>query len=191
MVQDIHVLETLAAVVVTLVGSTWLTLAIWDEFFHVVTALLILGACRVQPASPLFLGTVVGSVLIDIDHLPAELGVTLLGDQVHRPVSHSMTTIAVLLILSALVRGRNRLLLFGVAFGIGTHLFRDMATGGVILWWPLTSAIVTIPYHYYALTMAGMLCLSLVTIVGRRASIAAWLQRGLRPPGQSPAVDIW
>jgi inner membrane protein len=137
-----------------------LTLALWDESLHLITGLLFLAGLRPSLARPFVCGAVAGSVLIDIDHLPAEFGSTLIGGQVTRPVSHSLTTIVVLLLVAVAIRGRGRVLIVGVAFGVATHLFRDMATGGLALWWPLSSSLVTVSYRDYALTMVVMLCLA-------------------------------
>ena len=66
--------------------------ALLDESAHVATALLFLGALWSCPARPFVLGTVLGSVIIDVDHMP--MSIEHYGDLagLARPDTHSLLT---------------------------------------------------------------------------------------------------
>lgn len=66
-----------------------------DEISHLATAalgLLVL-ACVIDVPRRFYVAALIASVAIDLDHIPDYLG--LLGDQPQRPVTHSLTTVAV------------------------------------------------------------------------------------------------
>jgi inner membrane protein len=119
-----------------------------DAAAHLLTAWLFLAL--VPALDPLLaVSALVGSVVIDLDHIPLyawHLGaVTPNG----RPVTHSLVTIVVLLALAGLLR-RWRTPLLGLALGVALHFVRDVATGpGLPLAWPLSSANVETPYLVY------------------------------------------
>jgi inner membrane protein len=124
--------------------------ALIDETAHVITALLllvVLGVSRLQPFSSTAL---LASVLIDGDHLPMELGWDFLTRGTNRPYTHSLLAAGTIVLCACLATGRWRKAGLGAAFGLATHLLRDMATGGVPLYWPLTQHLVVIPYGAYA-----------------------------------------
>lgn len=124
--------------------------ALLDESAHLATGLLLLGALVRRPSPLLVLGTALGSVAIDVDHIPLVLihHGHLYG--VPRPTTHSLLTIMMIAGMALLLPARYRAFALGVAFGIATHLIRDMATGGVPLLWPLSSAFFDLPYNAYA-----------------------------------------
>jgi len=136
-----------------------------DESAHAATALILLKAARLDGIS-LALAAVAGAVLIDIDHVPMEVGVSVITRGTNRPYSHSLLTIGAVLIAAGISGSRSRRLLLVVAFGIATHLLRDMATGGVPLFWPLLAARTTIDYRAYLV----------VVLLG--GALAAWWGRG-------------
>ena len=144
---------TLIFVVDALFDSAALSLpakTLLDEAAHLATGLLLLGALARRP-SPLFvLGTALGAVGIDVDHIPLVL--IHHGDLygVPRPNTHSLLTIVVIACVALLLPARYRAYALGAAFGIATHFVRDMATGGVPLLWPLTPAFFDLPYAAYA-----------------------------------------
>lgn len=132
--------------------------ALLDESAHLATGLLLLGALARHPPPRLVLGTALGSVAIDVDHIPLVL--IHHGDLygVPRPTTHSLLTTMVIAGVALLLPVRYRPYALGVAFGIATHLIRDMATGGVPLLWPLSSTFFDLPYSAYAaLLLAGAL----------------------------------
>ena len=126
-----------------------------DETAHVATATLVLAALPFRYRPAFLVGVLAGVTLIDIDHIPSELGWWILAAPGYRPVTHSTLTILLAMVIagSRFVRGPNRALGYGVAAGIGLHLLRDMATGGVLLWWPANYHEVEIAYPLYALTL--------------------------------------
>ncbi|HZD66730.1 MAG TPA: metal-dependent hydrolase [Acidimicrobiales bacterium] len=166
-----------------------------DEPAHLATTLLVLAAFA-WPGDRYFLaGAAVGSVAIDLDHLPQYLGIHALATPHSRPDTHSLATLALVLVAAwAIGRARGwagwsangRRLLVGVGVGLACHLFRDMAeptaTVGVPLFWPLTAADVRIPYLAYAGAMAAVLAVGVARTPRRRAR----LEGGVAPGGGKP-----
>src|SRR5579863_5905790 len=66
-----------------------------DEVAHLATAALglLVVACLVDVPRRFYVAALIASVAIDLDHIPLYLG--LLGDNGQRPVTHSLTTVAV------------------------------------------------------------------------------------------------
>jgi inner membrane protein len=133
--------------------------AVTDELAHAATALIALlalaGPVRLIRASAFTSAAVLGSVLIDLDHLPIYAG---LDGYAHagRPYSHSLATVTVLLVLSRAVPAVSQLCA-GAAAGVLLHLLRDAATGpGVPLLWPSTTHHVLVPYAAYLALTAGL-----------------------------------
>jgi membrane-bound metal-dependent hydrolase YbcI (DUF457 family) len=126
-----------------------------DEPAHLATcaiALLALAAVAAPRLSWRFaLAALVGSVAIDLDHLPAYLGSHVLTGSLARPYTHSALLVVVLLAAGSSARRRDtRQVLFGVAFGVSTHLLRDLATGpGISFLWPLADESIRVPYAAY------------------------------------------
>lgn len=145
-----------------LVESTpgYVVTGLLDEPAHAATAALVLAvAGRRRPAW--VVGFLLGAVAIDIDHLPQTFGSDVISEGTGRPHSHSLLTVTLLSIVALATRGRPRALAAGAALGVVTHLSRDLATGGVALLWPLSTATVVVPYELYAvlltvLTLAGI-----------------------------------
>jgi inner membrane protein len=126
--------------------------AVLDESAHAMTALVLFKAAGVDGAA-LALPLLVGAVLIDVDHVPMEVGLDVVTRGTNRPYSHSVVVVGGLLILAGLSGASRSRMFLAVAFGVGTHLLRDMATGGVPLYWPLFASRVTIDYGVYAAVM--------------------------------------
>lgn len=130
--------------------------AMTDEPAHAATALLVLLAVvapgRLAQATTFTSAALLASIAIDLDHLPLYAGVPGYAEA-GRPFSHSLATVAVLLVLSSVFRGassRWAARWAGAAAGVGLHLVRDAVTGpGVPLLWPLTPHHVLIPYACY------------------------------------------
>jgi inner membrane protein len=129
----------------------WSVLAtgLLDEPAHLLTAWLVVRALPVRAAPPwLCRWALVGSVAIDLDHLPLYLGNPgfLVDDS--RPPTHSLALV-VLLLAVALLRPLRRPAA-GLAVGVLLHFVRDVATGpGVPLWWPMDDAVLRVPYPLY------------------------------------------
>src|SRR5208282_1230463 len=90
--------------------------ALLDEAAHVATTALALDATSATQR-PFRLAALVSTVLIDVDHVPDKVfGVTLLTRHAPRPFTHSLSTIAVILLISRMSATAQRPLFNGVAF---------------------------------------------------------------------------
>jgi inner membrane protein len=129
-----------------------------DEPAHLITAGLLLAAVPRRPLPRLATWALVGSVAIDVDHLPLYAGALPSAVPGGRPVTHSLPTAAVLAVGAALGRGRVRTALGGLALGVCLHFLRDFSTGatGVPLFWPADRrSNVRLPYPLYSGALAG------------------------------------
>jgi membrane-bound metal-dependent hydrolase YbcI (DUF457 family) len=142
-----------------------------DESAHLATSYLFSSLFPVPGQLSFLGGTLAGSVLIDADHLPGEFGWNIITRGSGRPMPHSLPTVGLLLLTALSLRGQWRSLVAGAAFGVTTHLVRDMATGGVPLRWPYDKRRVRIPYALYLglLTAAGVAAAREVGWVPRQA----------------------
>ena len=95
-----------------------------------------------------YVAALIASVAIDVDHIPLYLG--LLGNQAQRPVTHSLSTVAVFVAAAAASR-RHRAVLAGVATGLVLHFARDIAEGypGVRVFWPLQDTSWMVSYRWF------------------------------------------
>jgi membrane-bound metal-dependent hydrolase YbcI (DUF457 family) len=121
-----------------------------DEVAHLSTAalgLLVL-ARFIDAPRRFYVAALIASVAIDLDHIPLYLG--LLGNQAHRPVTHSLSTAAVFAAAAAASR-RHRAVLAGVATGLVLHFARDIAEGypGVRVFWPLQDTSWMVGYRWF------------------------------------------
>ena len=112
-----------------------------DESAHIATTLCLLSPIRPKRPRDFFAGAMVGSVALDVDHVPLYVRYE---KPYARPGSHSLVTVAVVAGLTARSTGRRRAFLRGVSFGLASHLFRDLWTGGAPLFWPLSGRRVMI-----------------------------------------------
>jgi inner membrane protein len=146
-----------------------LTLAVLDELAHVLTAVIVLVAASQWVNRWTVAGFLAGTVLIDIDHIPLLLSTTDFSAVEGRPATHSVFTILILLIplLSRLIRNSTlRYIVVGLSAGVAVHLIRDLATGGVPLYWPISGATVEIEYTGYVIA-----CMLLGLIPAFRANL--------------------
>ena len=133
--------------------------ALLDEPAHLITVVLALGAINLSLVLRHWLPLLIGGVLIDADHIPAMLGMLFLTRGAPRPYTHSFLTIAVVLLVALLCRGRWRKSAGVVAYALAWHFFRDMVEGGAVsLLWPWSSRGFVLPYQIYAAAM-GLLAL--------------------------------
>jgi inner membrane protein len=123
-----------------------------DEPAHLLTAWLVLvalglGGLRGTAVLPWVL---VGSVGLDVDHIPLYLWSEPVALPGSRPVTHSAVTVAVLLLVAAATTRRVRTAALGLGAGVALHLVRDVVSGpGIPLLWPLTPSNVLLPYGAY------------------------------------------
>jgi membrane-bound metal-dependent hydrolase YbcI (DUF457 family) len=160
-------------------GSTGaIAYGLMDEPAHLATCVVLLLALLAlsgaKPPLRFLAAALVSSVAIDLDHIPGYLGSHLLTGSMPRPYTHSLLLVVVLVATAALVRRPDRRQVWlGVAFGVGAHLLRDLATGpGVAFLWPFVIAPIKIPYALYAATLVA----AMIACLPRRSLAAA---RGL------------
>ncbi len=138
-----------------------------DETAHFLTALLLLQALPTGKRATIILPALIGSVAIDLDHIPQYLGYQFFTNGTPRPYTHSLLTLAVLALLALSLR-RHRNLFLGLALGVALHFFRDLAEGGggIALLWPFSDHVFSYPHATYLVLMAGVvaadLCLALL-----------------------------
>jgi len=114
-----------------------------DETAHLALGLL-LARRSAEPAA-----TLAGSVLIDADHVPSELGHEWLRHGGRgRPYPHALISVAALALLSR-----------AAAVGLAVHLARDLTDGesGVRLLWPLSNREFHVAPWLYPIAV-GALC---------------------------------
>lgn len=124
--------------------------ALVDEPAHVATALLFLAVLGQNVARRYWVPVAVAAVAIDVDHVPAALGWYFLTEGTSRPYTHSLLTLVVVLVIAAALRKQARYTGLAVLLGLAAHLFRDLATGKVALFWPLSDYGFHLPYIWYA-----------------------------------------
>jgi membrane-bound metal-dependent hydrolase YbcI (DUF457 family) len=158
-----------------------------DEVAHLSTAalgLLVL-ARFVDAPRRFYVAALIASVAIDLDHIPLYL--RLLGDQAQRPVTHSLSTLAVFAAAAAASR-RHRAVLAGVATGLVLHFARDIAEGypGVRVFWPLQDTSWMVSYRWFLGMIVVFTASRLVLVsVGRpRTRMLVFLTPS--PPGSIP-----
>jgi inner membrane protein len=143
-----------------------------DEPCHLATAMIVLGALarwRGRPPSSRFAWAMLSaSVLIDLDHLPLELGSGVLTAGTPRPYTHALWALVLLAVTAAAARHRHQVsgsgragtvavIAAGAAWGVAAHFLRDVATAPISLWWPVSSAGVQVPGYWY---LAALLILA-------------------------------
>jgi inner membrane protein len=139
-------------------------LGVLDESAHLLTAWLALAALTARTtALPGWPWVLAGAVFIDLDHVPLFLGAEWVAATAGgRPVTHSLTTVVVLLTAATTCRGW-RMPLIGLAAGVALHLARDIATGpGVPLFWPLAADDTRLPYWPYLVVLVALATLAVV-----------------------------
>jgi inner membrane protein len=143
---------------------------------HLASALVVLGAItrfRAAPLDPKFGWSMMAcSVLIDIDHLPLVFGSSELTNGTPRPYTHSLAVVVVLIVATVVARSWSQRaktpssatttqILAGVAWGVGAHFLRDVATASMPLWWPVTKVGVEVPYWWYMLALLVIIAIPL------------------------------
>ncbi len=141
-----------------------------DETAHLLTTLLVLWAIGGRACERFLIPALIASVAIDVDHIPQRLGSDWLTAGTPRPYTHSLLTIAIVL-LAALLWRRRRDVMLGIAIGLALHFWRDLAEpeSGVALFWPFSNHSVTIPHSSYVLVMAAVVATATYRSWPRRA----------------------
>lgn len=172
--------RALAAAAVALVAADWAYRLAGDSFVpggpldeiaHLLTAVIVLWALGPRMWKRFAAPALVAAVVIDLDHIPGELGHDFLTRGTQRPYTHSLLSIAVLLAAAAAWRSRRDVML-GLALGLAIHFWRDMAEAdaGVALLWPFSSHSFTLSHSGYLVVMG---CFCAVAAVRCRRPAAA------------------
>jgi inner membrane protein len=181
-------------------GMNFAMRGVLDWPAHLATALVILGALvrvRGGPPEQQFGWTMlVCSVLIDIDHLPAEFGSYVLTNGTPRPYTHALWVVIILTLAWGTARffairfRRPRpttveLILAGAAWGVAAHFVRDIATAPMSFWWPVTKAAVEAPYWSYVLGLAVIIAVGPVRPHHRSADFTTVTADNRQPTSRS------
>ena len=154
-----------------------------NEVAHLSTAALgLLVLVRfIDAPRRFYVAALIASVAIDVDHIPLYFG--LLGNQAQRPVTHSLSTVAVFVAAAAASR-RHRAVLAGVVTGLVLHFARDIAEGypGVRLFWTLQDTSWMASYRWFL----GMI---VVFMAARLVLVTVGLPRTRIPVFRTP--DYW
>jgi len=155
-----------------------------DWAAHLATALLLL----VNLPRPLPFATVTAALLavvvIDLDHLPGYLGTDFLAEGTPRPYPHSLLTVIAALAAAAALKGTGRRIALGIAIGVAAHLVRDVASGGVALFWPLSDDGVRISFWLEAAAIGALATRAWIVGAPRTRS-----DRRHRPGADAPPGD--
>ena len=156
-------------------GDAFLTSGPLDETAHVLTTLIVLWAIGGVVWERLLVPALIASVVIDFDHIPRDLGADWLTAGTPRPYTHSLLTIAVVL-LGAWLWRRRRTVLLGIALGLAIHLWRDTAESGsgVSLLWPFSDHSFSTSHTSYLILVA------LAFAIGMRRSLRVQRERRAR-----------
>ncbi len=150
--------------------------ALLDESAHACTGVVALGALGETFELPVLLAVLVGSVAIDLDHVPGMLGSDLLilpRATWTRPCTHSLPSLAAVTVAGLLVGGTARRPVLVAAAAHAVHYFRDItepSRAGVPLLWPLSDRVYALGYGWY---VAALLAFSALALGRRGKKIAA------------------
>ena len=165
----------LAIGLIDLVLNTWvfgvLAFGLLDWIGHLSTAgillLAVAGSDYLGRHHRFTTGAILGSVLIDVDHILLYTHVPHIAVTGGRPFTHTLGTVAVLAAVW-MVSGRRWSLLGGLTVGVLLHFVRDVATGsGLALWWPFSDAGVEVGYPVYVVIMVIMAAVATVRALRR------------------------
>ena len=153
-----------------LLGSHLGFQAVFDETDHLLTTLLLVWAVFPRFGWRELVPALLASVLIDIDHIPGQLGYTWITGGTPRPYTHSLLTIAVVLLL-ALAWRRQRRVLLCIAIGLSSHFWRDLAEpagSAVSLFWPITDHGVHLDPVFYLTSIGAFAAVALARAFSER-----------------------
>lgn len=143
-------------------------MALLDIPINGLTALFVVAPLILRPFRPrLALLALAAGILLDLDHAVAARSIHLedmLSLQA-RPIAHSLGFVVLASLLAGLI-ARRVVVGWVVIAALSSHLMRDMALGGVRLYYP-AEGVSRIPYPSY---LAGLLLLLLISFVIRGIS---------------------
>lgn len=132
-----------------------------DAVSHLAATLVFLAGLAPRAARTFAAGALAITVAIDLDHVPYVLARHLGDTSVPNvwPLHNIVTVLAVLAVAWA-SGGRRRQAALGVAFGIVSHVVRDMGSDGAPLLAPLTTHRYELPYALYIAILAALAILA-------------------------------
>ena len=156
-----------------LAGDSTVTAGPLDETAHLLTTLLVISALGRPACNRFLVPALISSVAIDADHIPDRLGIEWLTAGTKRPYTHSLLTLAVVLVV-ALVWRRRGSMLVGIALGLTIHFWRDLAQpdSGVPLLWPYRTHSFSLPYASYLAPLVAVVVIDACRLRFRRAPTA-------------------
>jgi LexA-binding, inner membrane-associated putative hydrolase len=122
-----------------------------DEGAHLLTTYLFLDLIEGHVSPSFRRVALASSVLLDLDHLSRLMRPPFRPRT--RPRPHSIATVLGAMLLSRWLPRRHRPQAYAVAFGIVSHLVRDVARGSAPLGWPITGRGVSVPYIMYSASL--------------------------------------
>lgn len=141
-----------------------------DEPAHLLTAWLALSVLPGERLRALRPWALVGSVVIDVDHVPLYLWPDLVSANGGRPVTHCLLMVLLPATIGA-VLPRVRTPAWGLAIGLPLHFIRDVASApGAPLLWPVDASGVRLPYALYAAAL--IVIASAAVFSSRRSGVA-------------------
>ena len=156
--------------------------ALMDEPCHFATAVIVLGTITRwrgrAPGRPFTWAMLFASVAIDVDHLPAEfVHRDALYGHLPRPYTHALWLLVLLAVIAVVAYRRARVtggartalvgsVFAGLAWGVGAHFFRDVATAPISLLWPVSGVSLQVPYWWYLAAMLILVALPIKTVGG-------------------------
>jgi inner membrane protein len=166
--QSILLLTFVATAVIMLIDDAFFSSALelrltelLDEIAHAATMVVVLCALSGRVSRAFAVGGLFGAVMLDIDHLSILFHLHAWAPLHGRPYSHSLVAVVAVMLFTCLSRSW-RTFGIGVACGLLSHLFRDLATGVVPLLWPLTTVQFSIPHSLYEAAIVGALAWTVV-----------------------------
>lgn len=151
-------------------GHLLLVHGVTDELGHGLTAIVWHRAARSLRYPSAAFVVLAGGLGLDLDHLSWFRKLADVPVGTSRPVSHSLVTVLVLLLIAVGAR-RRRVIWISAALGVSSHLCRDLATGTLPFWWPWSTARVSMPYFWYVAVTIGLVAVTAIGAVqGRTAS---------------------
>ncbi len=137
------------------------THALLDIPINGATALLVTAPLFLRPTRRgLALLALAAGVLLDVDHAVAARSINLeaMLSLPFRPVTHSLTFAAAAALATGLV-ARSAVVAWVAFAALLSHLLRDAAGGGVLLFWPL-GGVTSVPQMLYVLGLPALLLIS-------------------------------
>ena len=148
-----------------------------DWLAHVATTGLMLVALCPRASRSFAVAALLSTVLIDLDHLPHILVSFVIGREAPGHglwLFHTLLALGVASVIGLGRLGPARHWWLGIAFGLGTHLVRNAASGeGIPAFLPLSTQRIAAPYEIYAVVLVATLAITLRREAARRRTTSS------------------